>query len=142
MVAADVLRPLDEVDTVPADTTVGELQDLCVRTGHSRFPVRRDDRLVGYVHVKDTLADDPSEPLREDRVRAMGVVPPGTPLDDVLAAMQKARAHLAVVEDSGSDSESGSKPSSESGPAGVLVLEDVLARLVGEVRGVTPPPHR
>lgn len=142
VVAADVLRPLDEVDTVPADTTVGELQDLCVRTGHSRFPVRRDDRLVGYVHVKDTLSDDPSEPLREDRVRAMGVVPPGTPLDDVLAAMQKARAHLAVVEDSGSDSESGSGPGSESGPAGVLVLEDVLARLVGEVRGVTPPPHR
>lgn len=134
VLASDVLRPMAEVDTVRADTTVGALQELCVRTGHSRFPVLRDGRPVGYVHVKDTLSDDPAGPLREDRIREMGTVSPGTPLDDVLAAMQKARAHLAVVEDAGADAAGSSRP----GPSGVLVLEDVLARLVGEVRGATP----
>lgn len=123
--ASDVARPLDQVEAVEAGCPTGEVQEMCVRTGHSRFPVREGGGYVGYVHVKDTLADDPSEPLRRDRIREIGEVTPGTPLDDVLERMQQARAHLAVVGDG-------------AGPEGVVALEDVLARLVGEVRGVTP----
>lgn len=123
--AADVSRPLDAVETMRTGCTTGEVHERCVRTGHSRFPVRGDGGFVGYVHVKDTLADDPDGPLRDDRIRVIGEVPAATPLDDVLAAMQDARAHLAVV-------------AGAEGPEGVVALEDVLARLVGEVRGATP----
>jgi len=126
--ASDVLRPLDEVDAVDADRTTGHVHQLCVRTGHSRFPVRDDGRYIGYVHVKDVLHDDPSAALRTERIRRLGTVSPDTPLDDVLSAMQRARAHLAIV-DGGGDG---------AAPVGLLVLEDVLARLVGEVRDATP----
>lgn len=139
--AADVLRPLDEVDAVDAELTTGDVQQLCVSTGHSRFPVLRDGRYVGYVHVKDILADDTSRPLRPERIRRLGSVSPETPLDDVLAAMQRARAHLAVVD--GSDSGGGGSDGAAGGaravgPSGLVVMEDVLARLVGEVRDATP----
>lgn len=144
--AADVLRPLDEVDAVDADLTTGEIQQLCVRTGHSRFPVLRDGRYVGYVHVKDVLADDPSRPLHPERIRRLGSVSPDTPLDDVLAAMQRARAHLGIVDGSGDGAAGGPAGAGDeaagvaraSGPSGLVVLEDVLARLVGEVRDATP----
>lgn len=56
---------------------------------------------------------------------------PDTPLDDVLAAMQRARAHLGIVDGSGDSARA-------AGPSGLVVLEDVLARLVGEVRDATP----
>ncbi|MFL0578749.1 hemolysin family protein [Dietzia sp. 179-F 9C3 NHS] len=124
--ASDVARPLAEVDTVEAGWTTGEVQELCVRTGHSRFPVRAaDGGFAGYVHVKDIVSDDPAEPLRDERIRVIGEVLPTTPLDDVLSAMQGARAHLAIVGGGGE-------------PEGVVALGDVLARLVGEVRDVTP----
>ena len=117
------------MDAIDEDWTTGDVQQLCVRTGHSRFPVRRGAAYIGYVHVKDTLGDDLSRPLRRERIRELGVVPAGTPLDDVLEAMQRARAHLAVVDD---------REPGEPVPRGLLVLEDVLAELVGEVRDATP----
>ncbi|MGX1597973.1 hemolysin family protein [Dietzia maris] len=127
--AADVLRPIAEVDSIEEDWSTGDVQQLCVRTGHSRFPVRRGGTYVGYVHVKDTLGDDLSQRLRRERIRELGIVPAETPLDDVLEAMQRARAHLAVVDD---------REPGEPDPRGLLVLEDVLAELVGEVRDATP----
>lgn len=129
--AADVSKPLAESTTVSSDITVGELQALCASTHYSRFPVRMGSEdeggeLVGYVHVKDTLADPPGEPLPPARVRRLGALAPADPLDDVLERMQSARAHLALVE--GEHGE----------PEGLVSLEDVLQRLVGEIRGVTP----
>lgn len=136
--AADVLRPMAEVEATNAEATVGEIQQRCVATGHSRFPVRRDGRFVGYVHVKDILGDDPDRPLNPDRIRELGGVAPDTPLDDVLAAMQRARAHLAVVDGGGAGGGETGAEDEASGPQGLLVLEDVLAELVGEVRDATP----
>src|SRR5699024_10614146 len=97
--AADVLRPIAEVDSIEEDWATGDVQQLCVRTGHSRVPVRRAGAYVGYVHVHATLGDALSQPLRRDRIRELGIVPAEPPLDDVLEAMQRARAHLAVVDD-------------------------------------------
>lgn len=124
-----VVLPRQTLVTVPADATPAQIQQVCVRTGYSRFPVATDaGELVGYLHVKDFLTEDPeaaSRPLDPGFVRPFATVNAGDSLRTALATMQTAGAHLARIVD----------------PAGrvigVAALEDVLEELVGEVRDAT-----
>jgi len=134
--AADVMVPSDRLVTVPLGSTPADVEALVARTGFSRFPVVTPGdgpaegpdvvpQIVGYLHLKDLLyADDNRHelPVPDKRIRTMVSVGAGDELEDVLAAMQRAGAHLAKVID-GAGQE-----------AGVVFLEDVLEELVGEVR--------
>ncbi|PGH51536.1 hemolysin family protein [Streptomyces sp. Ru87] len=133
-------RPVTEVLLDPAGlVTVGprvtprEIEELTVRTGFSRFPVRVGDGadasgFTGYLHVKDVLERDEADTALPERVlRPMTTLPAGLPLDDALTAMRRAATHLAQVADA-------------SGRVlGLVTLEDVLQRLVGEAHD---PAHR
>ena len=84
--------------------------------------------MIGYLHLKDLLyADDDRHelPVPDKRIRALVSVEARDELEDILAAMQRAGAHLAMVLDE------------EGREAGVVFLEDVLEELVGEVRDAT-----
>jgi len=126
---AEVLVPLDEVETVPHPPTVGDIEEAVNRTGFSRFPVRMPDgRLNGYLHVKDVLdqADqDPSTPVPYHRVRGLPEIPADSRLDEALAALRRARSHVAKAV----------------GPdrtvLGVVALEDLVEEYVGTVRDGT-----
>lgn len=126
---ADVLVPLDEVETVPHPPTVGDIEEAVNRTGFSRFPVRMPDgKLNGYLHVKDVLdqADqDPSTPVPYHRVRGLPEIPADSRLDEALAALRRARSHVAKAV----------------GPdrtvLGVIALEDLVEEYVGTVRDGT-----
>jgi CBS domain containing-hemolysin-like protein len=126
--AARVTLPAVELVTVTPDVTAGELRQLCVRTGFSRFPVVEGREMLGYVHVKDLTSTDrhPTDsPLPPSLVRPLATVHAGSPLHEVLATMQADGSHMGlVVRDDGST-------------AGVVALEDVLEELVGEVRDGT-----
>jgi len=134
--AARVVLPLAELVTVPRQTTVRELEDLCGRTGYSRFPVvdHEGGDVVAYVHVKDLLgtpAEVRDEVLPDKRLRPLATVLEGDSLREVLSQMQSRGAHLARVLD----------PQSQR-TVGVVALEDVVGELVGEVRElaqVSPP---
>src|SRR5438067_2387747 len=56
--AADAMRSWSSVTTVTDDVSPAELEVLATRTGLSRFPVvqRATRRVIGFVHIKDTLA--------------------------------------------------------------------------------------
>lgn len=124
---ADVAIPAADLATVPATVTPAELEELCARTGFSRFPVTRDGgELIGYVHLKDLLrisAGERDAPLDPSWVRPLSQLSTEQGLRDVLAVMQRDGAHLAAVRDPGTDR-----------LVGVVALEDVLEELVGEVR--------
>jgi CBS domain containing-hemolysin-like protein len=95
-------------------------------SGHSRLLVfgRDLDEVVGFIHAKDLLrvpADARSLPLSSVRTRRLLVVDPRRRLGDLLAAMRRARLHLALVVDDGRT-------------AGLVSLEDVLEEVVGEIR--------
>ena len=138
--ARDVMVSMDELVTVAESITADELEQLVVMTGFSRFPVRsrRDDPgtagvveggLVGFVHVKDILGMSPAQrrrPLPESLRRRMPQLGADLPLEEVLAALQRNRSHLAQVVD-------------ERGAVGVIALEDVVEQFVGEVEDATNP---
>jgi CBS domain containing-hemolysin-like protein len=125
---SQVLLPAADLVTVHVGSSVGEVEAACARTGYSRFPVTSEgsDELIGYVHIKDVLAVDErqrAQPLQAAWVRALATVRSPSSLYDALRAMQVRGSHMARVAD-------------EDGVVlGVVMLEDVLEELVGEVRG-------
>ncbi len=123
----DVMAPRSAVHAVPAEMPVREIERQAVHTGYSRFPLYRDspDAIVGFVHVKDLLAIDPAamdQPLPEHAIRPLHVTPATALVGELLVAMRRDRAHMALVVD-----EHGS-------PAGIVTLEDLVEEVVGEIR--------
>jgi len=121
--------PRDRLRTLPSGHSVGELEQLVVETGYSRFPVEdQAGSLLGYVHAKDLLLLDQEPPeasYPSDRVRPLPTVEPDASLDQVVQELQEVGAHLAAVADA------------DGGVDGVVMLEDTLEALAGAVRDRT-----
>ncbi|RCW38766.1 CBS domain containing-hemolysin-like protein [Halopolyspora algeriensis] len=125
----DVLIPLDDLTTLPARPTLGDVEKAVSATGFSRFPVRSDGgRLIGYLHVKDVLdqaGTAPATPVVPSRVRTLPTVPVQARLDDALTSLRRSRSHLATAVDGAGT------------PLGVVAMEDLVEEYVGTVRDST-----
>lgn len=100
---------------VPYTATAGQVRDATCASGHLRILLSDGDRIVGVVHVRDTLAqpdDAPAEPF----ARPVFTLPADTLLHESLAAMRQTRNHLALVTD-------------DDRTLGVVTLADVLRKL-------------
>lgn len=124
-----IVLPLDQAVTTTLSPTVSEIEQLCARTGFSRFPVPdADGRLRGYVHLKDLLdlPDDKADrTLTKRAIRPLTSVKIQTSLRDALAQMQRTGSHIASVVDA------------RGMTTGIIMLEDVLEELVGTIRDDT-----
>jgi len=125
-VAASVMVPQEQIVAAPAQTPAEDLERLVVSSGRTRIPLYEDDldHVVGFLHSK-ALIDVPDaarhEPISPRLVRPMVLIPATRPLQAVLAGMRKHGTHVALVTaDNGST-------------VGLLTLQDVLERLVGQV---------
>ncbi|MDB5175920.1 MAG: hypothetical protein JWM81_778 [Candidatus Saccharibacteria bacterium] len=120
-----LLLSLEQLVTITVAMTPAEIEALVTRTGFSRFPVRNKQQLTGYIHLKDILDVDPKEyhqPLDRREVRPLPVIKPADSLQDALRTMQHAGAHMAQV------------VNNRGRLLGVVMLEDTLEELVGEIR--------
>ncbi len=112
--------------TIAPTATPADVEDACARTGFSRFPVTDDDGdLAGYLHIKDVLETDDRArlvPLADKWLRPLSTVMAGSSLYEALRVMQAKGSHMARVADA------------EGTVLGVIMLEDVLEELVGEIR--------
>ena len=121
----DVMTPCDELVTLPVDVTPKQAQQMCVKTGFSRFPLMDEDgEYVGYLHLKDFVQVErgtTSKPIPDDAVRPLTSVQIDTSLEGALTAMQARGTHIALVRDDSGE------------VVGTAMLEDVIERLVGEV---------
>jgi len=124
--ASDVALPFDEIHTLGRAPTPDDVEALAARTGVTRFPLRAGDTgaegtdLIGYVHLKDTLgipAAQRSSPVPARCVRPLPRVSAGDPLSGAIETMRTAHAHMAAV-------------TGESGPVGIITLDDIFASLV------------
>ncbi|MET9293489.1 hemolysin family protein [Streptomyces sp. NPDC003077] len=125
----DVLLDPAGLVTVGPSATPRQIEELTVRTGYSRFPVRAPGgAYMGYLHVKDVLElEDGDRAVPQQIWHPMTTLRAELPLDDALTAMRRSASHLAAVADA------------EGRVLGLVALEDVLEMLVGEVRD---PAHR
>jgi len=122
----EALTPRTAVQWLPEDGTVGDLIDLAVSTGFSRFPVcRRDlDDVVGVVRAKDVLTVPASvrrtTPL-STLVGDVPFVPESKRLPELFEQLTSGGGQFAVVLDE------------YGGTAGIITVEDLLEEIVGEI---------
>jgi len=133
LTAGEVMVPRVRVTGIPAGATAPDVRKILLRSRHTRYPVYAGDldHIVGMLHVKDLLRRlIANEPIAAADLRTIPVVPDSAPLDDVLATMQRAHAHLAVVIDE------------HGGTAGVVSLDDLVEEVVGEIAEGGPEAPR
>ncbi len=121
--AKEVYVPVKQMVGLQENDTAEELINKAVKTGHSRFPVYRENKedIVGMVLVKDALLKDKNMPVKEI-MREILKIPPKMKVDDVLREMQKRREHMAVIQ------------SKEGKIIGLVTLEDLIEEIFGEIR--------
>jgi CBS domain containing-hemolysin-like protein len=119
---ADIFRPLARIVALPEDATCRDAALVASRSGYSRYPVYREriDRVVGFLHVLDTVGlplESPIHPL----LRKPLFVAELMPIDELMRKFREARSTFAVAVD-----EFG-------GVTGLVTAEDVVEEIVGEI---------
>ena len=123
--AREVMTPRVDIVALPTPVTVGDAVQAVRESGHSRFPVYRNDldNLVGILFVKDLFELrgplKPDEPIQ--RLRRPFLVPEGRKVLDILSEMRRRRIAFAVVVDE------------YGGVDGVITVKDLVSELVGEL---------
>lgn len=135
--AGDVMLPRMQVSAIAIDTPMVDVLRMAAETGYSRYPVYRDriDNVVGFLHVKDLVTranvSDLSQVKVSDLMRTPVVYVPETQsASSVLAGMRAGKHHIAIVID-----EFG-------GTAGIITLEDIIERIVGDIRDEHDDPEK
>lgn len=126
--ARDVLRPRREVLMLRDDASLEDMLATARRAGFQRIPLYSDtpDTVVGVLNTR-TLLLAPDSDLSE-AIEFPSFVPESMNLLQLLEALQRQGRGMAVVVD-----EFG-------GVAGVVTLQDILALVVGPIRGEGEAP--
>jgi len=123
----ELMVPRIDIVASPAPSTVRELLDRIVDSGHSRVPIYEDsiDNITGVVYAKDLLRhlrDGSQEAPVQPLAREASFVPETKKVDELLHEMQQRRVHLSIVVDE------------YGGTAGLISIEDLIEEIVGEIR--------
>lgn len=125
----DILVPVQNLITLPIETTPRAVEQAVAKYGFSRYVViDSEGSLEGYLHLKDVIdadEEEADEPVQRKLIRTVKSIGGGVELEDALALMQKDRQHLMASFDAAGKL------------MGLLFLEDILEELVGEVQDAT-----
>jgi len=127
LTAREAMVPRTEMLAVEADLPVHELIHRAIKYPHSMFPVYEGDldHIVGIAHVKDLVRvqhDERRVATLRGLMREALFVPDTIRLDKLLQQFRVKKHHLAIVLDE------------YGGTAGLVTLEDVVEKIVGEVQ--------
>lgn len=132
LTVASVMVPRADVVVASGRDPVGEVERVMMASGLSRIPLLDDDGAVRrFVHARRVLALPPEardEPLTMESTRPLYVIQPDVSLDEALHRLRQWRQRLALV-----------RATDEAPDAwqGVVSVEDVVERLVGDIRDET-----
>jgi len=124
--ASQAMVPRTEMIAVSAEAGLEDFIQTAIKHPFSKFPVYEGDldHILGIAHVKDLVR------VQHDQRRAATVrglirealfVPDTIRLDDLLQQFRASRQHVAIVLDE------------YSGTAGLVTLDDLMERIVGQV---------
>jgi CBS domain containing-hemolysin-like protein len=122
--AGEVMVPRVLLVGIPVGAEPDELRAIVRAQAYTRYPVYSGDldNIVGSLHIKEILRHLISNrPVAATDARALPYVPGPAQLDQVLTAMRRMRAQMAVVMDQ------------HGGTAGVLTIEDLFEEVVGDI---------
>jgi CBS domain containing-hemolysin-like protein len=130
--AGEVMVPRVLSVGIPAGAEPDEVRAIVGSHPHTRYPVYTGglDNIIGSIHIKEVLRHLVSNrPVTARDARPVPYVPGPAPLDQVLTAMRRYRAQMAVVMDQ------------HGGTAGLVTMEDLVEEVVGEIEeGRRPVP--
>jgi magnesium and cobalt exporter, CNNM family len=123
----EVMVPRIDIVAAPETSTVREVLDGIVESGHSRIPIFQGsiDNITGVVYAKDLLKflrDGVQTAEVKPLAREPSYVPETKKVDELLHEMQQRHVHLAVVVDE------------YGGTAGLITIEDLIEEIVGEIQ--------
>lgn len=125
MTVSDIMVPRTEVTAFPVETPAPEILASVLEERYTRVPVYEEDidHVVGVLHLKDLvkLVQDGGTDVR-GILKSVLRVPERKPILPLLADMQHAFLHMAIVKDEFSVT------------LGIVTQEDILEELVGEIR--------
>ena len=124
--AREIMVPRLDMLTVEADSSLAQVSNLMVQSGHSRLPVYEDtiDSILGIIHSRDVMeaiAGHNSQASIRELVRPAFIIPETKRIDDLLEELQGKGVQMAVVVDE------------YGGTEGLVTMEDVLEEIVGEI---------
>ena len=115
-----IMTPCKEVVTVGYKdildkTMIAKLK----KSGYTRFPVLRDDRIVAVLNIKELVGIALDNNLVKEFITDRLIhIHTNIKADDMLNRMIKGKVHIASVSD-------------QSGWAGIITMEDILEELIG-----------
>ena len=124
LTARQAMVPRVRLVGIPVETEIDELRQLVRTEPHTRYPVYAGDldHIVGSVHIKALLRHlIAGRKITARDARPVPYIPATTAMDDVLAAMRRQSAQMAVVMDE------------HGGTAGLITIEDLFEEVVGEI---------
>lgn len=131
LTADQVMVPRTEMVALPVTASLQDALEVAAQSRHARLPVFRDtfDDIVGIFHTKDLFqwlsrgggAENSRQFSVPRLMRPALTVPESITADALLAELRRRKTHLAIVIDE------------YGGTAGLVALEDLAERLVGDV---------
>jgi putative hemolysin len=113
--------PRIDIEAVEKGTSIEEVSQLFISSGHSKLPVYKDsiDDVIGVVYAYD-LFNRPK--TIQEIIRPIKLVPYTKKSKDLLAEFRQENLSVAIVLDE------------YGGTAGMVTIEDVLEELVGDIQ--------
>ncbi|MBC8107209.1 MAG: HlyC/CorC family transporter [Anaerolineae bacterium] len=123
---ADAMTARSDIMGVPLNAHLEQVKSIFEESGHSRLPVFDGtlDKIVGVLYSRDLirLLGEPADAFNVKlAMRAPVFVPQSKPLRDLLNDFREHKVHMAIVLDE------------YGGTAGLVTIEDVFKKLVGEI---------
>ena len=132
LTAGEAMVPRVMLTGIRVGTTPEQLSAIVQASPHTRYPVFDGDldNIIGSIHIKRVLRHlVANTPITAQDARPLPYIPGPALLDEVMAAMRRDRAQMAVVMDQ------------HGGTAGLITMEDLFEEVVGEIdegQGGTP----
>ena len=126
----DCMVPRTEIDAVEDTSTIEELKQIFIESGHSKIIVYHEDidHVVGYIHSSDmfrldsaSVANSPLHTLQSSLIRTISFVPETMLASKLMQMLMQQKRSLAIVVD-----EFG-------GTSGLVSLEDIMEEITGEI---------
>ncbi len=125
MIVGDIMVPRTEIEAYSNDMPPAELLEQMLEGRYTRVPIYEEsiDQVLGIVHLKDVIKLVRAEGRDlQSILKPIMRVPERKPILRLLADMQRAFCHMALVKDEFGVTQ------------GLVTQEDVLEEIVGEIR--------